>query len=173
MYQVEGRRENGMLKKFLYHIEEVLSAICLAVMTVLAFVNVVSRYVFSASLSFTDEITTYLFVLLSLLGAAIAAKRGAHLGFTILQDIVGEKLRHIMILIGYIFAVLFSGALCYYGVFMVMSQYAKQQITAGMQWPEWIFGSFVPVGAFFLTIRFLEMFLKEFMHKKERDEAEI
>ncbi|WP_312060960.1 TRAP transporter small permease [Anaerotignum sp.] len=162
-----------MLKKFLNHIEEVLSAICLAVMTVLAFVNVIARYVFSASLSFTDEITTYLFVLLSLLGAAIAAKRGAHLGFTILQDIVCEKLRRIMVLIGYGFAVLFSGAICYYGVFMVLSQYAKKQITSGMQWPEWTFGSFVPVGAFFLTIRFLEIFIKEINHKKKRDEAEI
>ena len=64
------------LKKILDNIEEVLCAICLSIMTIITFINVIARYVLSASLSFTDEITTYLFVLLSLLGSAIAAKRG-------------------------------------------------------------------------------------------------
>ena len=57
------------MNKILDYIEESLVCVCLIVMTALTFVNVVSRYVFSASLSFSEEITTYLFVLLSLLGA--------------------------------------------------------------------------------------------------------
>ena len=79
----------GILKR----IEEILSVICLGTMTVLAFANVVSRYVFSASFSFSEEITTYLFVLLSLLGTAIAAKRKAHLGLTIITDLVNPRIR--------------------------------------------------------------------------------
>ena len=96
-------------------IEEGLAAIALIVMTVITFVNVIARYLFSASLSFSDEVTTYLFVLLSLLGTAIAAKRRAHLGLTILTDIVNPKVRKVLLLIGYGIAVIFSAAIFYYG----------------------------------------------------------
>ena len=130
-------------------IEEGLSAICLVVMTALTFANVIARYVFSASFSFSEEITTYLFVLLSLLGTAIAAKRKAHLGLTILTDAVKPKTRKVMSIISYILAVLFSGAIFYYGILMVKNQRMLGQVTAGMPWPEWIFGSFVPIDSFY------------------------
>ena len=30
-----------------------------------------------------------------------------------------------------------------------------------MQWPEWIYGCFVPFGAFFMTLRFAQVTLEE------------
>lgn len=146
-------------------IEEGLSAVCLVVMTILTFANVVARHVFSASFSFSEEITTYLFVLLSLLGTAVAAKRKAHLGLTILTDAVSPKIRKIMGIISYTLAVLFSAAIFYYGLKMVMNQRMLGQVTAGMQWPEWIFGSFVPIGAFFVVIRFAQCLIEEIRQK--------
>lgn len=142
-------------------IEEVLALICLAVMTVLAFANVVARFVFSASFSFSEEITTYLFVLLSLLGTAIAARRKAHLGLTIITDIVDPKVKRILHIIGYLFAAAFSGAIFVYGIQMVMNQMRLGQVTANMQWPEWIYGSFVPIGAFFVVVRFVQALAEE------------
>lgn len=142
------------MNKVLDLIEEVLVCVCLVVMTALTFVNVIARYGFSASLSFSEEITTYLFVLLSLLGAAIAAKRGSHLGLTLITDHVGPKLGRILGIISMAISTLFSGIICYYGVFMTLNQFNKGQLTAGTQLPEWIFGSFVPIGALFVTIRF-------------------
>lgn len=160
------------MKNFLRNIEEILSAICLSIMVIIAFINVIGRYILGASLSFTDEATTYLFVLLSLLGAAIAAKRGAHLGLTIILDVVSPGVEKVLKSIGLVFAVIFSGSIFYYGIFMTMRQFARGQITAGMQWPEWIFGSFVPIGAFFLTIRFLQALIHEIKSPAVRDEKE-
>ncbi len=151
-------------------IEEIVSAVCLSVMTILAFANVVARYVFSASFSFSEEITTYLFVLLSLLGTAIAARRRAHLGLTILTDVVSPKVRKVMHIIGYLFAAAFTGAIFFYGIQMVVSQRQLGQVTANMQWPEWIFGSFVPIGAFFATIRFIQVLVEEIQGKGEEVE---
>lgn len=148
------------MKKLTANFEEYLCAICLSVMTILAFANIVSRYVFSASFSFSEEITTYLFVLLSFMGAAIAAKRRAHLGFTLISDLMPPLIHKIMKSTGYAFAVAFSGLLCYYGLLMTISQFQRNQVTAGMQWPEWIFGAFVPFGSFFVTIRFIQLFVE-------------
>lgn len=143
------------MKAILSRIEEVLCVIALVIMTVLTFANVIARYVFSASFSFSEEITTYLFVLLSLLGSAVAVRRKAHLGFTALIDIVPENVRRIFHAISFLLATLFSSALFVFGMKMVYSQMSRGQVTAGMQWPEWIFGAFVPLGAFFITLEFL------------------
>ena len=155
--------------RILDRIEEIVAAVCLSVMTILAFANVVARYVFSASFSFSEEITTYLFVLLSLLGTAIAARRRAHLGLTILTDVVSPKVRRILHIIGYLFAVGFTGAIFYYGILMVLSQRQLQQVTANMQWPEWIFGSFVPIGALFATVRFVQVLIEEIRGTGEKE----
>lgn len=153
--------------KILDKLEEIIASICLIVMTILTFSNVVARYVFSASFSFSEEITTYLFVLLSLLGTAIAAKRGAHLGLSIITDAVGPKVRKILNCIGFFIATVFCAAIFWYGIGMVQNQQMLGQVTAGMQWPEWIFGSFVPIGAFFATIRFAKVLVKEIKGRPE------
>lgn len=67
------------MRKTLGKIEDVICAVALVFMTVLTFANVAARYVFSASFSFSKEITTYLFVLLSLIGSAAAIHK-AHFG---------------------------------------------------------------------------------------------
>ena len=105
--------------KILDWIEEIICVFCTVVMTALVFANVLSRYVFHSSLSFSEEITTYLFVLLSMMGTAIAAKHRAHLGLSIITDAVGPKIHKALMVIGFGIATVFSAALFYYGILMV------------------------------------------------------
>lgn len=151
-------------------IEEIIAGICLTIMSILAFTNVLARYFFHASFSFSDEITTYLFVLLSLIGASIAAKRHEHLGFTVIEDLVPPTVKKILNFISYLMAVIFTSIIFYYGILMVISQYTLGQKTAGIQWPEWIFGSFVPIGSFFVLIRFLQILIHIISGKNRKDE---
>lgn len=147
--------------KFLDKIEEFVCAACLIIMTLLVFANVLSRKLLHLSLSFSDEITTNLFILLSMMGAAIATKRRAHLGLTIVTDAVPAAVKKLLCTFGFAVGTLFSAALCYYGIHMVRNQILLGQVTPTMQWPEWIFGTFIPIGAFFLTIRFAQATAEE------------
>ncbi len=144
------------MKKILDHFEEILSAGCLLAMTILAFVNVISRFVFKASLSFTDEITTNLFVLLTLAGASLAARRNAHLGLNLVTDNLSAKWQKNLNIVANLLGVLFTGILVYFGVIMAYNEYRLEQLTAGMQLPEWIFGAFVPFGGILLLLRFIQ-----------------
>ncbi|NDL66858.1 TRAP transporter small permease [Anaerotalea alkaliphila] len=137
-------------------IEEVIAVLALSIMTFLAFINVVARYIFSASLSFTDEMTTSLFVLLTLVGASIAAKRGAHLGLSIFVERMGVSAQKKLKVTANLLGILFTVVLFYYGVVMAYNEFKLEQLTAGMQLPEWIFGSFVPLGAALLLVRFIQ-----------------
>ncbi len=157
------------MREILGKIEDIICAICLIIMTSLTFANVIARYVFSASFSFSEEITTYLFVMLSLIGSAAAARRKAHLGFTAILDLFPAGLKRAIQTMSYALATFFSAALFWYGINMVQSQIYHGQVTAGMQWPEWIFGSFVPLGAFFITVEFLFMLIDTVTGKEGDD----
>ena len=149
-----------MIKKIIDNIEEIICLISLSVMTLLTFANVVTRYVFNFSMNFAEEISTYMFVLLSLFGASIAAKRGAHLGFTLLADHVPAIVSRILEVICALAGFLFAGVIFYYGIDMTITQFQRGQLSLGAQIPEWIYGSFVPLGSLFLMIRFLELLVK-------------
>ena len=147
--------------KLLNKIEEGICILCLIAMTTLVFANVFSRYVLHLSLSFSEEITTNLFVLLSMMGTAIAARRRAHLGLSILTDAVNPKLRRALLVFGFGLATVFSFAVFFYGIKMVRNEYILGQVTPSMQWPEWVYGCFVPFGAAFMTLRFAQVTLEE------------
>ncbi len=151
-------------------IEKVVAGISVSVMAVLVFINVVARYIFNNSLAFSDEISTYLFVLMSFMGTAVAARRGAHLGLSIVTDKVSPKTKMYINICTYIISAVFCILIFIFGVQMVISQYTLGQETAAMQWPEWIYGSFVPIGAAFSAAAFLQSIPKIISDYKEQEE---
>lgn len=57
-------------------------ALCLAVMALAVFVNVVLRYGFGTGLAASEELSRLLFVWMVFIGATIAYPRGEHMAFT-------------------------------------------------------------------------------------------
>ena len=55
-------------------------ALCLAAMCVLVFSNVVLRYVFNSGIATSEELSRWLLVWLTFLGAIVAMRQHAHLG---------------------------------------------------------------------------------------------
>ncbi|HKS62279.1 MAG TPA: TRAP transporter small permease [Xanthobacteraceae bacterium] len=55
-------------------------ALCLAVMVVLVFGNVVLRYVFNSGITVSEELSRWLMVWLTFLGAIVALREHSHLG---------------------------------------------------------------------------------------------
>ena len=72
-----------MLSKLLHSLGrliDVVLAVALAVMVILVFGNVVLRYGFNSGITTSEELSRWLFVWLTFLGAIVAMKDGAHLG---------------------------------------------------------------------------------------------
>ena len=78
---------------------EMLCVLILAVMSCLVFLNVVLRYGFNSSISTTEEVSRYMFVWLTFLGAVLAFSENQHVNVTILT----ERLSHIKRKILYVF----------------------------------------------------------------------
>lgn len=144
-------------------IEKLVACVCVSIMAVLVFINVIARYGFGNSLAVSDEMSTYLFVLMSFMGTAVAARRKAHLGLSIVTDHVSPRARMIISMVMYAISALFCLLIVIFGIQMVISQYQMGQETATMQWPEWIYGSFVPVGAAFAMMAFLQTMVQMYL----------
>jgi TRAP-type C4-dicarboxylate transport system permease small subunit len=67
-----------------FHLLKALIALCLAVMVVLVFGNVVLRYGFNLGITVSEELSRLLFVWLTFLGAIVAMREHGHLGVDIL-----------------------------------------------------------------------------------------
>ncbi len=95
---------------------EGLIALALAIMVLLVFGNVVLRYAFSSGITVSEEVSRWLFVWLTFLGAIVALKEHAHLGSDMLVSrlpVAGKKaclvIGHVLML--YITWLLFEGSL--------------------------------------------------------------
>ena len=146
--------------KFIEKFEKFVACASVSVMAILVFVNVIARFIFNSPLAVADEMSCYLFVLMSFMGTAIAARRKAHLGLTIVTDKLSPSAARKVQVLLYLIAAVFCLLIVVFGIEMVMSQYTLGQETATMQWPEWIYGLFVPVGAAFALLAFLSVAVK-------------
>ncbi len=73
----------------------VLMVVCLALMVVMVFGNVVMRYGFNSGLTLSEELSRWLFVWMTFMGAVVALNERAHLGTDSLiarLPILGQKL---------------------------------------------------------------------------------
>ncbi|WP_051297886.1 TRAP transporter small permease [Brevibacterium album] len=146
-----------MFDKVLTLTENVLMAVTFFTITMVAFVNVVARYVFSASLSFTGELIVNLAVLLTLVGASAATRMGSHPGFSLLRDSLrgGRRMAVALVICAAMFA--FYAVFCWLGLDMVQKQAASGRLTPALGFPQWIFSLALPFGALLGGIRTVQI----------------
>lgn len=106
---------NDLIDRFCRWIN-LLIAMALAVMVVLVFGNVVLRYGFNSGISVSEELSRWLFVWITFLGAIVAVKEQGHLGTDILLNRLPPIGQRICLVISHglmLFCtwLLFSGAL--------------------------------------------------------------
>lgn len=77
-------------------------AACLAVMVVLVFGNVVLRYGFNSGITVSEELSRWLFVWLTFLGAVVALKEHGHLGSDMLVSRLPPMGKRVCLVVGQI-----------------------------------------------------------------------
>ncbi len=69
---------------------DILAAVALALMAVMVFGNVVLRYAFNSGIAVSEELSRWLFVWMTFLGAVVALKEHGHLGSDMLVSRLGR-----------------------------------------------------------------------------------
>ncbi len=150
-----------MTLKLFDYFEELLIVVSLVVMVAINFGNVVSRYFIHASWSFSEELMVILFVYNSFLGASVAYKRGAHLGFTVLTDLFSPKSKKFVAYLTCALTTTMMILLAWFGIEMVKNQAFFDQRTPALGLPEWVAGISIPLGALLIIIRVVQACKKQ------------
>ncbi|WP_207642555.1 TRAP transporter small permease [Inediibacterium massiliense] len=119
--------------------------------------QVIMRYVFNNSLSWSEELGKFLFVWLSWLGISIGHRRKEHIQITLLIDKLPYKLKKLIEAITELIVIVICGVTMYYGFTMINIQmnvpYAGIKISTAWGYMSLVLGCgifIIRAGAYFL-----------------------
>ena len=135
-------------------IEETAIAVCLGLMTLITFANVIARYLFNSNILWALELTVFLFAWLVLMGASYAVKKHIHIGVDVVINMVSRPTRKIMAILSVIACLAFS-ILLLIGSWNYWYPFATEQ--------AWLETEDIPMPEMF-------MFLADWLNEGERYE---
>ena len=154
--------------------EKLILAASTLLILVLTVGNVFSRKVIHRSWSFSEELVVAVFVLITLMAAALACREGELVSLTLVTDRLPGKTKKPVVVLVTVLSVIFTVILFKYGMDKVLTQLANGKRTFVLNWPEWIFWSFVPIGSVCMILHFVEYcidFCTDFKFVKRKEEA--
>ena len=149
-------------------VEKVVLAASMAAMVILMLYQVILRYVFSASNSWSEELVRYLFILDVMLAASIAVRRNSHLQIDVLINCFSPKLNRIFTIAATLAGIVFLALLFWYSLDLCMT--ATSNVSPGLGIPMSIPYACVPLGAVLMILTSIEVILKtveELRHEEE------
>lgn len=105
---------------FLNRLCEVALVILLAAMAIVVFLQVLFRYVLHLPLFWTEEFARYCLVWASLLGAAVALKRGEHIAVTFFLDTFPKKAARALTMVAQVSVILILTVMVCGGIKLVL-----------------------------------------------------
>ncbi|WP_022819777.1 TRAP transporter small permease [Fusobacterium russii] len=115
-------KKKNKLVDFLDKLEEIVLVIMFALMVLVIFGQVIMRYVFNNSLSWSEELGKFLFVWISWIGISIGAKRKEHIKITMFVDKCSARNALICEILSEIVVFGICAVTAYYGIELVISQ---------------------------------------------------
>jgi len=132
-------------------LEHCLAALFLFVMASIAFLNVVSRYVFNFSFAATEEITINLFVWMTVIGTGLAFERGGQLGMMTLYNVFPRKMKKVVTAINAAMSALLFILVDIYLIQAIYQEITLFQATSpALAVPIWIYYVGVPLFSLFV-----------------------
>ena len=140
-------------------VESAVQVIIGIVITVVAFANVMARYVFHSKIAYTEELVVNIFVLMIMFGCALCARTGGLISLSLVFDSVGKKGKKIMAVIFTVLNVAFYCVLGWTGWEKSLNLFAKGKLTASLLIPEGLFMLAIPIGCVLLILHSVEYML--------------
>jgi TRAP-type C4-dicarboxylate transport system permease small subunit len=108
---------------------EILLVLFSVAIVVLVFFQVVFRYVFFFAISWSEELATFLFVWIVLLGAAVGFRKQSHLGINILTSRLPDRVARVLAIVTNLAVIFFFGVVLFYGWQVAMGNMARRAYT--------------------------------------------
>ena len=141
------------------YVESAVQVIIGIVITVVAFANVMARYVFHSKIAYTEELVVNIFVLMIMFGCALCARSGGLISLSLVFDYAGKLGKKILAVVFTLASIGFYGVLGWTGWEKSMNLFAKGKLTASLLIPEGLFMMAIPIGCILLMLHSVEFML--------------
>ena len=115
-----------------------VAVIGIAAGTLLAFINVVMRYIFNSGWSWAGELTNYLFIWSAFFAAAYGFNKGIHISVTILIEKFPAKLAKACLIFFHILTTVFLLFIVIFGVQYLQIMHELDFMSVDLNVPQWI-----------------------------------
>ncbi|PLR92010.1 TRAP transporter small permease [Bacillus sp. T33-2] len=151
------QRVNHILNYF----EEYVGVVSIIFTSLMVFVQVILRYVFNYSLSWSEEIARYLIVWFVFIGSSIAVREKAHATMDALVTYLPETGKRIFSILANFLSIIFCIILIWSGSGIVSSVIEFGNVTPAIGLPMYLPYLAIPVGASLMLIRFLQLLIQD------------
>ena len=145
-----------MLRFLLREFEQVLCVVLFAAMTALGFVNIVVRYATDLSFAASEELLTNGFLLLTVFGVAIAARRGEHLAVTLAAEALPQAGRRTVFVLSVGLSAGLLALTAWFAWRLVGNQVGSGVRSYALQLPMWYYSAALPLGFLLILVRTVE-----------------
>ncbi len=136
-------------------IEEYLLVYSLVITVTIIFIQVIMRYVFNNSLSWSEELARYIFIWQIWLGTSLSYRQKSHIRITLLTDLLKDNAKVIIELFSDILLLIFCVFLAVSGFRLVGSMMSRNVVTPATQIPLAYVYLSLPISQAVLAIRIL------------------
>lgn len=138
---------------------EWFAMICMVVLTVVVFCDVVLRYIFKQGFSWTQEIATLMLVWFSLIGMAIGVLEKIHISIEMFTSHLPEKVISIIESIDHVLIAVFGGVMLYYGI--IIMQMTKSSTLPATKMPSAVLYVILPISGLLILLNALLVAAKQ------------
>ena len=137
--------------------ERWLLAAIMALLCLITMGNVVVRYFTNVSFAFTEEISVFLMVVMTLLGASTAFHRHKHIAITFFVDRASPHMRWRLELFSLIACIVMFALLAWFGTRMAWDDYRFDVTSPALGAPQWIYSACLPLISLLIIGRLLAL----------------
>lgn len=139
-------------------IEEAAAAVAMALICLITFANVVVRYLTNASFAFTEEISVFLLVVLTLVGAAAAFARDLNIRVTFFAEMLPARPRRALELAGMALSAALFALVAWYGWRFFLDDWKYGTTSPGLGIPQWMYSIWLVVLSVAIVARVIGRF---------------
>ena len=134
-------------------IEEVIGVACMVVLVLLTLGNVLTRYLTDESFAWTEEISIFLIVVMTLAGAASIAARDRHIRIEFIYDGGSAQRRRLLRLVSAAATTLLFAVLAALFVITLADEVKWAETSMGLGVPRWWFTAPIPLLCAAIAVR--------------------
>ena len=129
-------------------------------MTLIVAVQVFCRYVLNHSLFWAEELSRYLLVWLTFLGASVAYRRNVHPGIDVVYNRLPDIIQKIFSNTVHFISIALFAVMIFYGI--KFSYFVRLQISPALYIPKWIIFSIIPFSGLIFMVHGLSFLVNAF-----------